>query len=248
MSVFHTACVPAITAFLIFIYEEFVKFANEIHRPEKMTYTASHIMRLIHFDNLEDILKNGMYSKNSGHIIPNYVNIGDTILIRQRENFKVRIDPPDGNLGDYIPFYFAGHSPMLLNIKTGNRGIRQRPQNELIYIVCRINNIIEHCPEWCFTDGHAKNNLTKFYNHTDDLSKLDWDIIRQRFWNDTEDDMDRMRRKQAEFLVKGHVPTKCICGIIVLDQEQEEKVKSIQQKTDVIIPVYVDKQRKYFYP
>lgn len=88
-----------------------------------------------------------MYSKNSGHIIPNYINIGDTKLIKQRQNFKVRIDPPDGNLGDYIPFYFAGHSPMLLNIITGNRGIQQRPQEELVYIVCKICDIIEHCPE-----------------------------------------------------------------------------------------------------
>lgn len=78
------------------------------------------IFRLIHFDNLEDTLRNGMYSRNSGHIVPNFVNIGDTTLIKQRETFIVPVNPPNGNLGDYIPFYFAGHSPMLLNIKTGH--------------------------------------------------------------------------------------------------------------------------------
>ena len=72
-----------------------------------MAYIDHHILRLMHFDNLEHILKHGMYSKNSGHIIPNYVNIGDATLIKQRETFTVRIDPPNGNLGDYIPFYFA---------------------------------------------------------------------------------------------------------------------------------------------
>ena len=77
------------------------------------------IFRLIHFDNLEDTLRNGMYSRNRGHIVPNFVNIGDTTLIKQRETFTVPVNPPNGNLGDYIPFYFAGHSPMLLNIKTG---------------------------------------------------------------------------------------------------------------------------------
>ena len=51
-----------------------------------------------------------MYSKNSGHVIENYINIGDTTLIRQRETFTVRVNPPNGTLGDYIPFYFAGHS------------------------------------------------------------------------------------------------------------------------------------------
>jgi hypothetical protein len=83
------------------------------------------IFRLIHFDNLEDTLRNGMYSRNSGHIVPNFVNIGDTTLIKQRETFTVPVNPPNGNLGDYIPFYFAGHSPMLLNIKTGARGIQK---------------------------------------------------------------------------------------------------------------------------
>ena len=213
-----------------------------------MEYIDHHILRLIHFDNLEDILKNGMYSKNSGHIIPNYVNIGDTTLIKQRETFKVRIVPPNGYLGDYVPFYFAGHSPMLLNIKTGNRGVLQKPQEELLYVVCKISDILEHCPEWCFTDGHAKNHLTRFFNNTDDLSQLDWNMIGEQFWHDTEEDMDRMRRKQAEFLVKGPVPAKCIRGLIVLSPEQEEKAKLIQQKIGTCIPVYVDKHRKYFYP
>lgn len=59
-----------------------------------MAYIDHHILRLMHFDNLEHILKHGIYSKNSGHIIPDYVNIGDTTLIKQRETFTVRIDPP----------------------------------------------------------------------------------------------------------------------------------------------------------
>ena len=91
-------------------------------------YTNRHIFRLVHFDNLEEILKNGMYSRNSEHFVKTYVNIGDTTLIKQRESYIVRVTPPNGHLGDYIPFYFAGHSPMLLNIKTGDRGIRQQAQ------------------------------------------------------------------------------------------------------------------------
>jgi hypothetical protein len=213
-----------------------------------MEYKDRHILRLIHFDNLEDTLKNGMYSKNSGHVIPNYTNIGDTTLIKQRETFKVRIVPPNGYLGDYVPFYFAGHSPMLLNIKTGNRGVQQRPQEELLYVVCKISSILDNCHEWCFTDGHAKNHITRFFNNPDDLSKLDWPTISKQFWRDTEDDMDRMRRKQAEFLVKGHVPVECIRGLIVLNKEQEERAKLIQQKIGVEIPIYVDTHRKYFYP
>ena len=206
------------------------------------------ILRLIHSEMLEEVLTNGMYSKNSGHEIPGYINIGDADLIKQRDEYVVRIDPPNGHLGDYIPFYFAGHSPMLLNIKTGYRGIKKYPQSELVFLVCKISDIIENCPHWCFTDGHAKSSITQFHNNIEDLSLLDWDTINLQFLSSTEDDWDRMRRKQAEFLVKKHVPVTCISQIIVLNSEQEAKVKEIESRAGIDIPVVIDQQRKYFYP
>lgn len=214
-----------------------------------MTRYEDHmILRLIHSEMLEEVLTNGMYSKNSGHEIPGYINIGDADLIKQRDEYVVRIDPPNGHLGDYIPFYFAGHSPMLLNIKTGYRGIKKYPQSELVFLVCKISDIIENCPHWCFTDGHAKSSITQFHNNLEDLSLLDWDTINLQFWSSTEDDWDRMRRKQAEFLVKKHVPVTCISQIIVLNSEQEAKVKEIESRAGIDIPVVIDQQRKYFYP
>ena len=137
---------------------------------------------------------------------------------------------------------------MLLNIKTGARGIQKQDQKDLVYVVCKIKNITENCPEWCFTDGHAKNNLTKFYNNLDQLENLDWETIRLQYWRDTEEDYDRMRRKQAEFLVKGHVPANCICGIIVLDSDSAERAKAILKQVGIEIPVHVDTKRQYFYP
>ena len=87
-----------------------------------------------------------------------------------------------------------------------------------------------------------------FYNNIDDLTKLDWDIISKQYWYNTEDDYDRMRRKQAEFLVKGYVPTNCICELIVLTTKQVERAKAIHQQTGTNIPIYVDTERKYFFP
>ena len=211
-------------------------------------YKNMNIFRLIHFDNLEETLRNGMYSKNSGHIVPSFVNIGDATLIKQRETFTVRINPPNGMLGDYIPFYFAGHSPMLLNIKTGARGIQKRDQKDLVYVVCKVQSIIKQCSEWCFTDGHAKNNLTKFFNDIRKLDTLDWNTIHSQYWHDTEEDYDKMRRKQAEFLVKTHVPAACICGLIVLNTEQEQLASAILQKANIELPIHIDHKRKYFYP
>ena len=152
------------------------------------------LFRIVHIDNVEYILRNGMFIKDSPNADPDYINIGDTILIEQRNDYPVKLEGY-GTLGEYIPFYFGALSPMLLNIKTGYRGITKRPQSEIVYICCSLRQILDNCAEWCFTDGHAKNMLSGFYNHTDDLEKIDWDIVNERYWHDTENDNDRMRRK-----------------------------------------------------
>ncbi len=137
---------------------------------------------------------------------------------------------------------------MLLNIITGYRGIKQYPQEELVYIVCKVGDIITHCPQWCFTDGHAKNSITKFYNKIDDLGQLDWEAIKSQYWHSTEDNQDRMRQKQSEFLVKTHIPQYCICGLIVLNAQRKAQIEEMQAKVGTEIPIYVDTNRKYFYP
>ena len=137
---------------------------------------------------------------------------------------------------------------MLLNIKTGYRGIRKRPQDELIYIVCRIKDIVAQCPAWCFTDGHAQNKLTEFYNDIKDLTHVDWEVVCTQFWGNDEANMDRMRRKQAEFLVKDCVPVSCVAGIIVKTADREAYVKTILSRLSIEIPIYVDSKNNYFYP
>lgn len=222
-------------------------FAHNVNGMGAPTYIDKFIFRMIHYSNLEFILQNGICSRNHHIADPNYINIGDANLIEQRNDYAVGINPPGGVLGDYIPFYFGGHSPMLLNIKTGYRGIAQRPQEDIIFIVCQIKDIIQQCLEWCFTDGHPKNHITEFFNSIEELGKVDWEMVRKQFWSNTEDDIDRMRRKQAEFLVKDYIPTSCIKGIIVYSQHRFEEVSQIIKNNGLDIAVYVDNNRKYFY-
>lgn len=210
-------------------------------------YINKYIFRMIHYKNLGFILQNGLCSRNYPIKDPDYINIGDINLIDQRNDYTIGINPPGGTLGNYIPFYFGGHSPMLLNIKTGYRGITQRQQDEIIFIVCQIKDIIQQCPDWCFTDGHPKNHITEFFNCIEDLGKVDWDVVSQQFWTNTAADLDRMRRKQAEFLVKNHIPVSCIKGIIVYSQHRFEEISNILKDNGLSITVYVDKKRNYFY-
>lgn len=158
---------------------------------------------------------------------PNYINIGDNDLIAKRNDYSVKIIPPGGNLGEYVPFYFGAHSPMLLNIKTGYRGITKRLQSDIAYIICDASDVIQQCPDWCFTDGHAKTAITEFYNSMDNIGEVDWDAVKEKHWNNTEEDFDRMRRKQAEFLVKEYVPVACIGHIVVYNDDKRILIQNM---------------------
>lgn len=210
--------------------------------PPKPLY----IYRMIHFDNLEYILTNGICSSKHPKADPNYINIGDSSLIKDREEYPIGINPPGGLLGEYIPFYFAGHSPMLLKIKTGY-GVNQIPQENIIFICCNTEDIIRNTNQWCYTDGHAKNKITEFFNDIKDLHHIDWEAVNATYWKSDIYDMDRARKKQAEFLVKYFIPVSCIHSIIVKNESKKEEVQQLLRKLDLDIPVEVDTNNKLYY-
>ncbi len=209
--------------------------------------TIIRLYRIVHLQNVEYIIKNGLYTRSSSNFDPSYIDIGDSQLIAQRHDYPAKLEGC-GNLGEYVPFYFAGHSSMLLNIKTGFRGITKRPQYEIIYIVCKLDDILSNCHEWFFTDGHAKDIFSNHFNDLEDLSMIDWDMVLEQYWRPTEDDYDRQRRKQAEFLIRDHVPVICIEQIVVKDNPRKKLIKNIMEKFNLSINVQVDtKSRLYYY-
>lgn len=203
------------------------------------------LFRITHIDNLEYLLQHGMHKRSHAEADPNYVNIGDSTLIQQRNDYNVGVNPPNGQLGEYVPFYFGKLSPMLFNIKTGYRGITQRPQADIVYISCSIASIIGACNEWCFTDGHAKTAITTFYNNVDDLTNVDFTMVGERYWRNTVDDFDRMRRKQAEFLVKHHVPPNCVSNIVVYNDDASARVSNLVANSGKQINVHTLKDFYY---
>jgi ssDNA thymidine ADP-ribosyltransferase, DarT len=205
------------------------------------------IYRIAHISNIEYILTHGMFTWNNIKADPSYINIGDSDLITKRNVYSVKINPPNGLLGDYVPFYFGPLSPMLLKIKDGNAGIKRRPQSEIVYIICQVDEVIEHCQHWCFTNGHAKTAISDFYNHTSHLNEVDWDMVGQRYWRNTEDDFDRMRRKQAEFLVKDHVPVACIKEIVTFNTYSKAVIENIINKLMLDITVKINPNNNFYY-
>ncbi|MFN0034933.1 MAG: DUF4433 domain-containing protein [Saprospiraceae bacterium] len=175
------------------------------------------------------------------------MNIGDGPLIEQRAEHLVPA-PSGGTLGDYIPFYFGGLSPMLLNIKTGYRGVEKRLQSEIVYLCVKFDRIKSQKLEWCFTDGHAKDKISTFFKDEKDFDKVDWGVVPLQYWKNTEEDFDRMRRKQAEFLVKDHVPAELIEAIVVYDQDAQNHVQKIVSSFGLSTKVFIDQKNQFYYP
>jgi len=201
---------------------------------------------MTHVDNVPFIVRNGLWSKLSLVQDPNFVPIGNSDIIDKRTNKTVVVIPPGGVLGEYVPFYFSGHSPMLYNITTGH-GVKRVFQKDIVFLVCDALEIVNAGIPYCFTDGNATKAISKFYNTLSGLRELDWPCIRATIWKNTEDDYDRVRKKMSEFLVKEHVPAALIRRIIVKNSEVEQRVAAMLGNTLPDCKIQVDTNYEYYY-
>lgn len=204
------------------------------------------LYRIVHRANVAYILEQGMYCIGHPLFDPNNIFIGDSTLTEQRHDFAVPLIGR-GNLGNYVPFYFGYRSPMLFNIATGYRNIVKRPQSDIVYIVCKLQTFMTNACPFIFTDGHAKNQATQFFTDVADLNKLDWDSVHALTWKNTSDNPDRMRRKQAEFLVKAEVPPQYIAALVVYDAATKAEMDKLVQEMGLSMGVHVNPTGNFYY-
>lgn len=132
-------------------------------------------------------------------------NIGYEHIKERRRKWTVEVSE-GGVLGDYVPFYFGPRSPMLYTISRGNVPGYTQGQNEILHLVANAEKISRDGLSFTFTDGHAVVELSRFFADLADFDKIDWEVMRSRYWNDTLQDPDRCRRRQAEFLIYLNLP------------------------------------------
>ena len=177
-----------------------------------------------HIANLPGIAKGGLVCKTLAHTVKVDASLAN---IQERRQRKVVACGPGGVLHDYAPFYFGHRSPMMYLISKGEVPSYKGTQHELIYLVARIENILEEGLPFVFTDGHPIKFPSKFYESLEDLSKVDWQVIKGRWWNDTPEFPDRERRRQAEFLVHQYCPWSLISYIGVVNEGKKKEVERI---------------------
>jgi hypothetical protein len=206
------------------------------------------IYRMVHVDNLDTILRRqGMPSTN--HIpddgLP-YRTIHNVDIQNERHARRITCGP-GGTLHDYVPFYFGYLSPMLLQLKTNRVAGYTEGQQPLIYLASTAQTIVTSKCRFVLSNGHGIAAFTQWFDDIDRLDEVDWDMVYQRYWSDNVDDMDRQRRKQAEFLVYRFCPWTLIQEIGVVNNEAKSRVNAVLNNYDESVRRPVNVRGAWYY-
>jgi hypothetical protein len=115
---------------------------------------------------------------------------------------------------------------------------RKAIQNKIV-IIC-IKRQLLFSPEIIISDGNAASSSTKFYNSIYELKKIDWNIIRSKYWNDF---TDGKRIRCAEALFPEKINITQISQICCNNEDILKQVKKLLKGHT--IPVNIN-QKLYF--
>ncbi|VYU50034.1 DUF4433 domain-containing protein [Metakosakonia massiliensis] len=195
------------------------------------------IWRIVHRDNIPWILDNGLHCGNSAIQATNWINIGNPELIGKRAGHPVPVGA-GGTLHDYVPFYFTPFSPMLMNIHSGRGGIKQRPNEEIVFIVSSLRSVAAQNLPFAFTDSHAYYNLANYYTDLGSLNQIDWSILQARDFRRDQDDLAKFERYQAEALIWKHCPITLIDGMICYSNDVKIQLDNWLSQRNLSMPVH----------
>lgn len=199
--------------------------------------TKALIWRIVHRDNMQWILDNGLHCGNSPLKAPNWVHIGNSELIDKRARHPVPL-PPGGFLNDYVPFYFTPFSVMMRNIRSGRGGVQQRANEEILILVSSLPHVVAQGLPFLFTDSHAYYRWATYYDDLTHLDKVDWTLLQARDFRRDPDDPAKFERYQAEALIHRHCPVSGLIGIMCYSETGKMRVEAQVQAKGLNLPVF----------
>lgn len=126
---------------------------------------------------------------------------------------------------------------MLFTISRGNVKGFAGGQQSIVHLVSTVQSVQAAVLGFVFTDGHGIMAFTGFYDDPAQLDEVDWPLMNAHYWADTDDDLDRKRLRQAEFLVHERFPAELIQGIGVINQQKKEETEVLLAEFGLAIPV-----------
>lgn len=157
-------------------------------------YGVASIWHMTHKDNIREIVSSGILSNKIAYETKNPLDISDQGVQRWRE-LK---DPIYGRkIHEYAPTYINIKNPMLY--------VRRNIWHDLCLIEISLSALSDN--NFIFTDGNAAARNTNFYNETNDLDKLPWDVLNASYWNNFP---DGKRKRCSEILIYPKIERKYI--------------------------------------
>jgi hypothetical protein len=187
------------------------------------------LYRMTRIELVEPILRLGRLSAPSSRDIPEYDSypLGKPNMIEKRNTKEVSVQP-SGTLQDYVAFYFAPRSPMLYSIKNNVSDGVSCSQAQIIYWVTCFDKL--QSARWVFTDRNATTNYVNYYNSVDDFNKIDFELMKAKYWKDIPEDRTRKERRAAEFLVFESIPVSSFLGLAAMNDTQRDNLQALVDK------------------
>lgn len=195
-------------------------------------YHIDHLHYIAPMANIPSIFARGILSYNRAQNLK-HVNVSMWQVQERRDRIMPGTSRP---IHDYVPLYFATHTPTqrVETCKT-KRGQPRLKQEDLVYIEIDAELILSRAGVF-FADGNAASNYTLFYSDIEDLDKLDWKIIRNPKCYSPE----YIRKKAAEVLIPNYIPTKDFLQVKVYSNEAlsklQIKVKEFKDEMQIKAP------------
>jgi len=118
-------------------------------------------------------------------------------------------------------------------------------QIPVVHLVSSVRKVVEANLPFVFTEGQADMATTRYFENPKDLNEIDWEIMKEKYWGDTDEDGDRSRRRKAEFLVHNKFPVHLISGIAVISEDIKKQVEQILVEVGTEMEVIV--RRNWYY-
>lgn len=116
---------------------------------------------------------------------------GDPGIKARRRQARVS-SGPGGVVADYVPFYFAPRSPMLLRITSGGVPSFGGSARDLVYLCTTADELRRHSVALVASDRNATISYARFSDDEPRWAALiDWPLMESVMWNDTEEYPDR---------------------------------------------------------
>jgi hypothetical protein len=191
-------------------------------------YGINCFYRIDHINNLHGILKDGYFCRNEKRWNK---DISSPEVQAGRQDKAVPCSPGK-TLHDFVPVFIAPKSPML--------SAKRDEQENIIY--CHISLKVIKLPGVLFSDGNSRSNSTRFYTDIVDLEKLDWEILKSRYWGDDNETVhkENKRKRSAELLIPGCLPKDYIESISVINKITLDKVVTILKNLEAKIPIRIN--------